>query len=888
MANIIKPKRSTVAAKVPTTAQMSSGEIAVNSTDQKIYTYDGTSILQIGAGKLSGLGDVALTGLTSGQTVQWNGTNWINTTPATTDSTKLPLTGGTLSGGLTVGGFLTVGSLVSNANNYLVLSNPGIGYGNGFTFTRGTDGAGINVIETSSDATMYEMHMSDNPDGGDMMQWRFTDWQGVNGLAVPIQTTGLTNRYSAASHTFYGTLAQSPNAFYTTSNVGGINGSNNQLLYNTLSKLRVTGTSIDITALNVAGYTGNDSASFWIKLDTTTTFAWGYGTPSGTATVSGIALSTSAVTLSNGILVTFNATTGTIGDAFTCRVWKKPSNSIGALTVNGALTSTSTVAGTNITTAGNVTGTAINVTGTVALANGGTGATDAATARTNLGAYAASNPSGYTTNTGTVTSVAGTGTISGITLSGTVSTSGNITLGGTLAVTPSNFASQTMNTVLAAPQDANGVPTFRNIHLSDMPSAWIKRSVACATTAALTLNTAQTTIDGVTLTATSRVLVKDQATSSQNGIYTNLTTTSWVRAIDADTIGDIAGACVNVDAGTVNGGLRFDTDLKATDTLGTTAMLWNRIVDTGMALTAGSTIVDGYVSYNGTTATPGKFDGGTTTPIGSTRLNYGGYFYPTFINLLGSGDTATAATHYFVETGSDGFVRPKTLANVKTELVTTAAVNSAAATTVGTITSGVWNGTAIAVLNGGTGATDAATARTNLGAYAASNPSGYTTNTGTVTSVAALTLGTTGTDVGSTVATGTTTPVITLNIPTASATNRGALSSTDWSTFNNKQAALVSATNIKTVNGTSILGSGDLVVSGGSSVTIGITAPVSPTAGNLWWNSEEGKLKIYYTDANTSQWVDAFVGIKGDTGVQGPAGVGANEAAVVYAIALGI
>jgi lysophospholipase L1-like esterase len=62
----------------------------------------------------------------------------------------------------------------------------------------------------------------------------------------------------------------------------------------------------------------------------------------------------------------------------------------------------------------------------------------------------------------------------------------------------------------------------------------------------------------------------------------------------------------------------------------------------------------------------------------------------------------------------------------------------------------------------------------------------YTSNSGTVTSVAALTLGTTGTDLSSSVATSTTTPVITLNVPTASSTNRGALSSTDWSTFNNK------------------------------------------------------------------------------------------------------
>ena len=65
---------------------------------------------------------------------------------------------------------------------------------------------------------------------------------------------------------------------------------------------------------------------------------------------------------------------------------------------------------------------------------------------------------------------------------------------------------------------------------------------------------------------------------------------------------------------------------------------------------------------------------------------------------------------------------------------------------------------------------------------------------GTVTSVSALTIGTTGTDITSSVANGSTTPVITLNIPTASATNRGALSSTDWSTFNAKEPAITAGT----------------------------------------------------------------------------------------------
>jgi hypothetical protein len=77
---------------------------------------------------------------------------------------------------------------------------------------------------------------------------------------------------------------------------------------------------------------------------------------------------------------------------------------------------------------------------------------------------------GATANTGTVTSVGGTGTVSGLTLSGTVTTSGNLTLGGTLAVAASNFASQTANTVLAAPNGTAGVPTFRTLVAADIPT----------------------------------------------------------------------------------------------------------------------------------------------------------------------------------------------------------------------------------------------------------------------------------------------------------------------------------------------------------------------------------------------------------------------------------
>jgi hypothetical protein len=59
--------------------------------------------------------------------------------------------------------------------------------------------------------------------------------------------------------------------------------------------------------------------------------------------------------------------------------------------------------------------------------------------------------------------------------------------------------------------------------------------------------------------------------------------------------------------------------------------------------------------------------------------------------------------------------------------------------------------------------------------------------------------------------TGGTTPD--LSISEADASTDGFITATDWNTFNGKQANLISGTNIKTINGSSVLGSGDLVVS---------------------------------------------------------------------------
>jgi hypothetical protein len=130
---------------------------------------------------------------------------------------------------------------------------------------------------------------------------------------------------------------------------------------------------------------------------------------------------------------------------------------------------------------------------------------------------------------------------------------------------------------------------------------------------------------------------------------------------------------------------------------------------------------------------------------------------------------------------------------------------------------------------------------------------------GTVTSVAALTLGTTGTDLSSTVATGTTTPVITLNVPTASASNRGVLSSADWTTFNNKQNTLTNP-----VTGT---GSAGQVAywSSGSAIT---------GESNLFWDATNDRLGI-----GTATPTERFevAGLNGNIRLYGRSGISNNS-----------
>ena len=67
---------------------------------------------------------------------------------------------------------------------------------------------------------------------------------------------------------------------------------------------------------------------------------------------------------------------------------------------------------------------------------------------------------------------------------------------------------------------------------------------------------------------------------------------------------------------------------------------------------------------------------------------------------------------------------------------------------------------------------------------------------------------------------------------------------------------------------------------GGVTVSVSDAAPSSPSAGQLWWNSTANKLYIYYQDANSSQWVQATTpGATGATGATGAAGAAGSAGA---------
>jgi hypothetical protein len=150
----------------------------------------------------------------------------------------------------------------------------------------------------------------------------------------------------------------------------------------------------------------------------------------------------------------------------------------------------------------------------------------------------------------------------------TNSTINSTTIG---ATTPSSAAFTTAS-VSTAPVSGNDVVNKTYLDFYAAGISW-KQPVLCGTTANITLSGLQT-IDGVTVVAGNRVLVKSQTAPAQNGIYL-ASATAWSRAPDADTWDELISALVFVESGTTLAGSAWYCTIQRGGTLGTTAITWS-------------------------------------------------------------------------------------------------------------------------------------------------------------------------------------------------------------------------------------------------------------------------------------------------------------------------
>lgn len=174
----------------------------------------------------------------------------------------------------------------------------------------------------------------------------------------------------------------------------------------------------------------------------------------------------------------------------------------------------------------------------------------------------------------------------------------------------------------------------------------VKPSALAATTANITLSAPQT-IDGIAVVAGNRVLVKNQSTASQNGIYV-VAAGAWSRALDADTWAKLPGAFLFVETGTVNADSGWVCTSDAGGTLGTTAVDFTQFsgagdIIAGAGLTKTGNTIDAVGTSNRITVAADSID------IAST------YVGQTSITTLGTIATGSwTATDVAIEHGGTG------------------------------------------------------------------------------------------------------------------------------------------------------------------------------------------------------------------------------------------
>jgi hypothetical protein len=405
---------------------------------------------------------------------------------------------------------------------------------------------------------------------------------------------------------------------------------------------------------------------------------------------------------------------------------------------------------------------AISVTGNANIGNIGTTGVVATTLGGTLTTAAQPN----ITSVGTLTSVSvsGNANVGNIGTGGLITATGNITGGnlvtaGILSVTGTGVSSiagnldMTSNTIinLATPTNPTDAATkqyvddiAQGLHTHDSCNAATTTTLATISGGTVTYNNGTsgvgatltttgtyTTIDGVTLSDGMRILVKNEVTAANNGIYVRTSATVLTRADDFDTSVEMAGG----DFTFVTAGTQYDnTGWVMTDpvtTVGTSPVIWVQFSGAG-TYTAGTglTLTGSVFSVN--VAQPTITSVGTLTSLAVTgNITAGNVSATTFTGSLTGNASGSAAT---VTTAAQPNI---TSVGTLTSLAVTG--NITAGNVSATTFTGALSGAATTAGTAGTVTTAAQPNVTSVGTLTSLNSSGtitapaFTANTGVFT-----------------------------------------------------------------------------------------------------------------------------------------------------------
>ncbi len=523
-------------------------------------------------------------------------------------------------------------------------------------------------------------------------------------------------------------------------------------------------------------------------------------------------------------------------------------------TVSGLTLSDNTVGGTTtITLGGSLSLTSANVTDALGYTpyNGVT------------------NPNSYTSNLGTVTSVSGTGTVSGLTLSGSVTASGSLTLGGTLTLT-----SLDVTTALGFTPYSDANPNSYTSNLGTVTSVSGAGSVSGLTLTGSVTNSGSLTLGGtLTLTSldvttalgftpynatnpnsytsnlgtiteivTSSPLTGGTITSSGTiGIsQANTTTDGYLSSTDWNTFNNkqSSGSYITALTGDVSATGPGSVNASISDTTVTGKVLTGVNI-TGGTIAATDTILEGFGKLQnqvnglaGGTTYQGTWNASTNSPSLSSGSGTDGYYYIVSV----AGTTALDGINDW-NVGDWAIFHDSTWQKVD-------------------------NTDSVTSVNGQAGAVSLSTTNISEGTNQYYTEARVSANTDVSANTSArhdaVSLGT---------ANGLGLVGQAISLGLSSASTNGALSSTDWNTFNNKTSNLGTVTSVGgtgTVSGLSlsgtVTGSGDLTLGGTLSLT---SANVTDALGFTPYNATNPN--SYTSNTGTVTQIIAGTGLNGGT-----------------------